>query len=358
MVNKNSWLGRVMANSRVGLDSFNTAVEGFVQQHLSHEVLGFTARVSAVAAVGGFGGYALYGVTCRVQERKPLARRWCPWWTKLTLVEKIQMEPGSDMWLFRFSFPNTFDYAGYEPVSSVMIMSSQDQWWKRKRRWYTPISHPEQRGIIEFAIKLKDPGFMSCILRKLRVGQHVWCGRWMKEYRYKKNEHEEIDFIAGGAGVSPALQLLSVIAADPDDRTRLRLLFCNLNPSATPFYQKLRTLSEQQPHRLAVRFCADTGRWPTPEDGFTGNLSSDFISRFCNPPTRVVTKDGESRVVRSQFLVSGPGPFMTYTCGRAQMLPIFQRYIAGPYLGLLRDMGYGRDQVYQFANGTAFIGTS
>jgi ferredoxin-NADP reductase len=355
--------------------NFMANADQFVGKYLSNEVLGFTARVVVLGGVVIVGGGATYKGICKLEERKPIAQRWCPKWTDITLLEKIPMEDGSDVVIFRFALPHQYDQAGYKPISSVLLRCPTMYGFKRKKRWYTPISHPNQRGTIEFAIKLKDPGYFSAQLRKLQMGGKMEIGPWVKEFQYYPSHFHTLDAIVAGSGISPVLQLLTIMADDKNDTTKLRLLYCNLSPSTTPFFKRLIDFENKFPDRFEVKFCADNGRWDKhPEGawaatkGWTGTINKDFLNRWLGPPEFMIPMDdltaaaggrppepGEVRElsgekIRRRVLISGPGAFMTYIAGRATMIPFLNIYWQGPYVGMLKEMGYRKAQIYQFAN--------
>merc|ERR1712146_462816 len=45
---------------------------------------------------------------------------------------------------------------------------------------------------------------------------------------YEKNMKKEIGMIAGGTGITPMLQVVEKILSDPDDKTKVSLIFANV----------------------------------------------------------------------------------------------------------------------------------
>eukprot|EP00331_Platyophrya_macrostoma_P035159 CAMPEP_0176461478 /NCGR_PEP_ID=MMETSP0127-20121128/34682_1 /TAXON_ID=938130 /ORGANISM="Platyophrya macrostoma, Strain WH" /LENGTH=219 /DNA_ID=CAMNT_0017853185 /DNA_START=210 /DNA_END=866 /DNA_ORIENTATION=+ len=199
---------------------------------------GYLARLTCFVAGSSLLFSAMYSKFCTSQEHKPYAQRWS-WltpWVHLTLVERTKI-PGTKMEVFRFAFPNATDYAGFEPVSSVRLHSGKVRDFDGIGRWFTPISHPQERGFIEFAIKDADPGRMAARLIHLRVGDTMYMGRWMKEYRHQRSiqSSQELD------GISVALQLAKCITADEADRTRLSVLYCSQSGHSIAFEDLLKS---------------------------------------------------------------------------------------------------------------------
>lgn len=373
----------------------------FVLQDLPHIVrravydvqYGYVARVGLVAAGALTTIWAVYFSLARIQKEKPLAQRW---WifspsVPVTLIERKQVD-GSNMYWYRFALPNSYDYAGYEPISSVEIRSGEVGSLSSVKRWYTPISHPEERGIIEFAIKDCDPGRMSARLRNLKVGDQVHLGRWMKEFRYNPNQHQHIGLICTTGGASVALQLLYYLDRQPMYPTCLSLLYCNSSPFDIPF-RRLFQEFEKRDNRFSVKFnvmSMGIEAYKDPEkilpnglipgkNLFTGNLSPNTIQKTMPPPLvplkwsgageNAVDKNslrknrGSSALAkcntcRPPLLICGPQSMLTFVSGKVSTIGHLT-YWQGPfykyYTGFLGDLGYERKQVYKFGVSKHFM---
>ncbi|CCW67675.1 unnamed protein product [Phytomonas sp. Hart1] len=347
-------------------------IPGVVLRTLNDINKGYVARVLAVAGVVIGTSYGIYHVfLVPWQERKPLARRWylfCPR-VPITLLEKNR-EEGSQMIVYRFALPHSYDYAGYEPVSSVRMYSGCVRQLSSLTRWYTPISHPRERGFIEFAIKDCDPGRMSGRLRYLERGDVVYLGRWMKEFHYKPNKTPEIGLICSTSGASVALQLMNIIARNPEDRTKLSLLYCHCTAGNIPFKTTyFDPFQAQNPDRIVVRYNVLTmGTKSHPglvlhENLFVGNLDPSTLQAALPPPRSFVRPDLMSgtdvpgstlETYRANILVCGPQTMLNYLCGRVNPIFNFTYWQGGfwRYGGFMKDMGYKRQQVYKFGTST------
>lgn len=351
---------------------------------------GYAARVVALIGVAGGVGLTLYyGLFVPWQERRPLAQRWTLLTPSvpITLLEK-RREEGSAMTVFRFALPNSYDYAGYDPVSSVQVHSGAVRGLTSVKRWYTPISLPHERGIIEFAIKDCDPGRMSARLRAMGTGDVAALGRWMREFPYTKNTYKEMGLICTTSGASVALQLMNVMNADPADRTRLRFLYCHRTATAIPFREEFERLAKRSNGRIRVAYnVLTTGKSPL-EEGlelhrnlFVGHIGPSTFKACLPPPVRTVTvrptppsvssaaKSSEEpsptvseaagvvTTFRPPILVCAPQSMLTYMCGRVS--PVFQlTYWQGlplRYGGFMKDLGYERSQVYKFGVSTHWL---
>jgi ferredoxin-NADP reductase len=344
---------------------------------------GYVARVAALAGVTCGVSYAIYRwVLVPAQQRRPLAQRWTLFSppVPITLVEKNR-EEGSNMFLYRFALPNSYDYAGYEPVSSVRMMSGHVRELSSLSRWYTPISHPEERGYIEFAIKDCDPGRMSARLRYLEPGDVVYLGRWMREFKYKPNTLHELGVVCTTSGASVALQLMNVLDKDKSDQTQLSVLYCHHTIQNIPFRESLfRRYEERNRNRIKVSYNVLAGgrrkgtAAPAEESLYVGNIDPETIAAALPPPVRAVhasapasgSKEGATGTAleappivtyRPKLLVCGPQSMLMHLCGRVSSVGNYF-YWQGPfyrYSGFLKDMGYTRAQVYKFGVSTHFL---
>jgi ferredoxin-NADP reductase len=353
------WFKIVISDGIVGLDKF-------LETYMNSKTFGFTARAAFLAGVTGVAVTGLYTAGVKFEERKPISKRWFPRWTEITLLEKFPMEPGTDVWIYRFALPNPYDTLGYEPISSVLVCTPRPSgWYKGKKRWFTPISHPDQRGVVEFAIKLKDPGYMSSYLRGLGLGSKMYLGAWVKEWSWKNNKAPVVEFLTAGIGVTTVLQLLTYVTDEANKKpvnTKIRLFSFNPSPVMTPFFERLCEIEKTYPELFEVQFAGDNGRWDkhpagdfAVKKGWIGVVSRDLVSRWSPSPKVIVEEKNADGTVtkvekKKQILVSGPGPFMTYVCGRTVLLPFLNYYTRAPYGGILKDLGYERSQVYQFPN--------
>lgn len=326
---------------------------------------GYIARVSCVVGCISLLGMGSYRWLCYAQSEKPIAKRWFSPWIPITLIERTPI-PGTKMEVFRFALPNPADYTGYDPISSVVIHSGQVKDFDGIARWFTPISHPNERGIVEFAIKNADPGRMSIRLMYLKPGDKVYMGRWMKEFQYRANQHKELGLICSTGGSSVALQLMNVMSANPADKTRLSVLYCNQSANPIPFLEKFKRLMLQHPDKFRMVFNVKTwGGLPPPTDieAVLGLVNTQMITKSMPPPVLTTSSNSDSNsegiarsvtVERPPILICAPTSLVTNIAGRPSPVGNYT-YWQGLFYkfgGILKDLGYERSQVYKFGVST------
>lgn len=364
----------------------------FVLQDIPHKALqylndvntGYAWRLGAVAAVSiTLGSVFYYAVFVPRQERKPLAQRsWLAPAVPITLLDK-RREADTNMFVYTFALPNSYDYTGYQPVSSVQLCSGAIRGLSSLRRWYTPISHPSQRGIVEFAVKDCDPGRMSARLRGLSRGDIIYMGRWMREFNlHRVRAGEELGLVCTTSGSSIALQIMNILDRDPSLDWRLRVLYCHHTAKNMPFKNAyFDAYASKHPGRISVSYDVlsmgdqtETDGFRIGENTFVGNLDPSILEVTLPPPVAVRHRRDEGEMskpmvgltgpsaasedtYRPYVLVCGPQSMLRYVCGRVS--PISNRtYWQGlPYRygGMLKDAGYERAQVYKFGVSTHFL---
>lgn len=335
-----------------------------IRKYIDDVDKGYAIRLSLFVGILCSVGYTTYQYFVYRQRHLPLAQRWGKFspTVPITLLERTEL-PGK-MHLYRFALPTPADYAGYEPVSSVRVHSGLVRDMDSISRWFTPVSHPMERGIIEFAIKDADPGRMASRLHHLTTGDVLYLGSWMKEFPYTANKYTDIGVVCSVGGSSVALQLMKVITANENDKTRLSILYCAQSAAALPFENLFLEMSKKHPDRLKVAFNVLTrnGRNSTVANGEIpvnlGLLDHTTLVKSLPPPPVAdpvtgVTPDAS----KTKILVCAPTSLMAPLAGRPS--PIWNiSYYQGPfykYGGMLKEMGYQRSQVYKFGVSTHIL---
>ena len=164
----------------------------------------------------------------------------------LTEIEEIS----HDVERFRFSFPNPNQILGL-PIGQHISLKYIDSEGKEVLRSYTPITSDDEKGYVDFVIKVyfkgvhpkfPDGGKMSQHLNSMKLGDTILMKGPKGHLDYKGHGHftiakrrneinpyhmKKIGMVAGGTGITPMLQVIRAILKDPSDRTELWLIFAN-----------------------------------------------------------------------------------------------------------------------------------
>ena len=119
------------------------------------------------------------------------------------------------------------------PVASCLTIAAEID-GATVARPYTPISTRDQTAYAEFVVKKYPPrtdgkpGGLAAHLCSLKpeVDSIKMKGPW-KKIAYEPNKWEHIGMIAGGSGITPMFQVLLEILNNPEDKTKVTMIFAN-----------------------------------------------------------------------------------------------------------------------------------
>lgn len=127
--------------------------------------------------------------------------------------------------------------------------------WLPILRPYTPVHDLNEKGILQLLIKKYPEGRASTYMHSLIPGDKlkVW-GPKPGPWRDIAHGPCNILFIAGGAGIAPLYSLTKGILRNPNDRTRIRLLWGINSVQDIVLREEFAALEKQYPDRLQVTY--------------------------------------------------------------------------------------------------------
>ncbi len=140
-----------------------------------------------------------------------------------------------------------------------------------------------------------------------------------------------IGLVAGGTGITPMYQLIRAIFNNPDDKTKVTLVFGNLTEEDILLKKELADLENTYPQRFRAFYLLDK-----PPAGWAG--SSGYITQEL-----LKTVLPEPKTENIKVLVCGPPGLMNAVSGNKKS-PRDQ----GELTGILKELGYTPEQVYKF----------
>lgn len=107
--------------------------------------------------------------------------------------------------------------------------------------------------------------------------------------------------IAGGTGITPMLQLVRQIAKDPEDQTKVSLLFASQAEEELYLRDEIEELAKTYPDQFKYWYTIDRSSesWKYS----TGYVNADIIKEHMYPP-------GDDTIV----LMCGPPPMINFAC--------------------------------------------
>eukprot|EP00898_Chlorokybus_atmophyticus_P007618 jgi/Chlat1/7858/Chrsp66S07301 len=196
-------------------------------------------------------------------------------------------------------------------------------------RPYTPVSRPDDVGHFDLVIKEYPEGVMSKHIASLNPGDRLEVKGPILKIPYKANMKKDIGMIAGGTGITPMLQVIEEILRNPEDNTKVSLVFANVTEPDILLQDRLDYLAKTHPN-FKVYYVLNEARpdWT----GGKGFVTADIVKAHTPPPSP-----------DTLVMVCGPPPMMKAVSGdkapdRSQ----------GEVEGVLKDMGYTKDMVFKF----------
>jgi len=206
-------------------------------------------------------------------------------------------------------------------------------------RPYTPISRPNTIGQLDFVVKNYPEGRMSKYVHQMKKGDTMDIKGPIPKYPYEANKFEKLALIAGGTGITPMMQIIEEVLFNPNDKTKVTVLFANTTMGDILLREDLDKLAQKYPDRLKVYYTVDKHADEKEKRswrGESGHVTADMLKRLLPMPAK---KDDESLLA----MVCGPPGFMNLISGDKT-----KDYKQGELIGLLKDLGFTEKNVFKF----------
>lgn len=298
-------------------------------------------RQLAAAGVAVAGGYAMLmnermGFVAEADKpTRPVGALDPQDFKEFKLIAKKKLT--HDTFLYTFELPNN-QLSGLHTasclVTKAMLTPAGESQPKPVVRPYTPVSAPDARGYLDLAVKVYPKGTMSKHFGELKVGDTLEMKGPIQKYPYQPNIKKHIGMVAGGTGITPMLQVIDTVLANPADHTQITLVYGSLSPRDVIFKDKLDALQRAHPDRLKVVYTVDRRGWRGLFSwrGNVGKVSKDLLAKTLPAPS----KD-------TLIMVCGPPGMMEAVSGNKA-----KDFTQGPLTGALNALGYTPAQVFKF----------
>jgi cytochrome-b5 reductase len=231
-----------------------------------------------------------------------------------------------------FKLPEEDMESGLPVASAVITKYKGPEMEKPVIRPYTPTSDVDQKGTVEFVIKKYPNGPMSGHLHDMEPGQRLDIKGPIPKYQWSPNKHEHVAMIAGGTGITPMWQVANSIFKNPEDKTKVTLVFGNISEEDILLKKEWEHLENTYPQRFRAFYVLDNP--PESWQGGKGFVTKELLKTVLPEP-----KEGEKIKI---FVCGPPGMYKAVSGGKKS--PSDQ----GELDGILKELGYSKDQVYKF----------
>jgi len=230
---------------------------------------------------------------------------------------------------YRFALPRPTDILGL-PIGQHIQLSAEIS-GKEIMRSYTPTSSDDDLGHFDLMIKVTfnstfcctcshgpqayEKGNISRYVSLLKIGDHIRVKGPKGQFKYSPTLSREIGMIAGGTGITPMLQIIRAALKNPQDNTRLSLIYANVNYEDILLKKELDELADKYSSRFKVFYVLNYA--PSGWTGGVGFVSKEQIeSRLpaSRDDIKILLCGTYIRIIKSYSLTSmcvGPPPMMT-----------------------------------------------
>uniref|UniRef100_A0A6B2LBU7 NADH-cytochrome b5 reductase n=1 Tax=Arcella intermedia TaxID=1963864 RepID=A0A6B2LBU7_9EUKA len=243
---------------------------------------------------------------------------------EFTLFHKHELT--RDTSFYRFSLGDN-EVSNTPTASCVLVQTEIDG--KNEIRPYTPVSKDGSK-YLDFVVKSYPNGKISKHFSDLIPGDTLKIQGPHVTLPYTPNMKKHIGMIAGGTGITPMYQVIRTILENPQDHTKITLLFGNITEQDIILKKQLDELVSKHHERFTVHYMVDrpSSHWK----GLSGYVTPQMAKLLMPPPS-------DDNLV----LVCGPPPMLNVLAG-----PKAPNYQQGELKGILKDLGYNESQVHKF----------
>lgn len=174
-------------------------------------------------------------------------------------------------------------------------------------------------------------GKQSNHIHSLVPGQTLSFRGPLVHYNWTPNAFSHIALIAGGAGITPCLQLVRGILTNPKEKTRITLVFGNQTEVDVLLKQKFDDLESKYPGRFNVIHTVSQGG---EKEGYRKGYVTKELLKDVLPK-----KEAEEGM---KIFVCGPPGLEDSVAGKKGFLGF------GSTGGILGELGYGKEFVHRF----------
>ncbi|OCF35960.1 NADH-cytochrome b5 reductase 1 [Kwoniella heveanensis CBS 569] len=243
-------------------------------------------------------GYALIAQHLEGKNRKVLDPVE---WRKFKLVAKDHLSHNTA--LYRFGLPKPTDCLGL-PVGQHISVAAEIN-GKQVVRSYTPTTLDDDKGHFDLVVKTYEKGNISRFLSLLTIGQEVQIKGPKGKFHYTANLAPALLMIAGGTGITPMYQIIKSSLKNPADKTKLALIYANVEEDDILLRKELEALQASSNGRFTLYHVLN--KPPANWSGGVGFVTKEMIEQHMPHGGVGSPNHGEGHKV----LMCGPPPMIT-----------------------------------------------
>ncbi|XP_062231698.1 NADH--cytochrome b5 reductase 1-like [Phragmites australis] len=195
---------------------------------------------------------------------------------------------------FKFALPSPTSVLGL-PIGQHISCRGQDAAGEEVIKPYTPTTLDSDLGYFELVIKMYPQGRMSHHFREMKVGDYLSVKGPKGRFKYQPGQVRAFGMLAGGSGITPMFQVTRAILENPNDNTKVHLIYANVTYDDILLKEELDRMAKNYPDRFKIYYVLNQP--PEVWDGGVGFVSKEMIQTHC-----------PAHAVDIQILRCGPPP--------------------------------------------------
>ncbi|WVQ72712.1 NADH-cytochrome b5 reductase 1 [Cryptococcus sp. DSM 104548] len=222
-------------------------------------------------------------------------------WRSFKLIAKDHLSHNTA--LYRFALPRSTDSLGLPVGQHISVAAEIDG--KQVVRSYTPTTLDNDKGHFDLVVKTYEKGNISRYLSLLTIGQEVKVKGPKGKFVYTPNTFPALVMIAGGTGITPMYQIIRESIQTPGDKTKLSLIYANVEEDDILLRKELDHLQAHSNGRFTVHYVLNKA--PENWTGGVGFVTKEMIEQAMPEGGVGSATHGEGHKV----LMCGPPPMIT-----------------------------------------------
>ncbi|CAO2177791.1 unnamed protein product [Urochloa humidicola] len=255
----------------------------FLQEQSTETLVAVAVAVVAVAAGGAF---------LLLRSKKAKGCLDPENFKKFKLVQKKQIS--HNVAKFKFALPSPTSVLGL-PIGQHISCRGQDATGEEVIKPYTPTTLDSDLGYFELVIKMYPQGRMSHHFREMKVGDYLSVKGPKGRFKYQVGQVRAFGMLAGGSGITPMFQVARAILENPNDSTKVHLIYANVTYEDILLKEELDNMAKTYPDRFKIYYVLNQP--PENWNGGVGFVSKEMIQSHCPAPAEDI-----------QILRCGPPP--------------------------------------------------
>ncbi|GAA5925175.1 hypothetical protein JCM3775_006387 [Rhodotorula graminis] len=268
-------------------------------------------------------------------------------WTDVKIKSVTALTPETS--LFKLDVPRSVLPPAFtgdpdaRPILSLFVKEPSLQ----IQRAYTPLSassfNESGPAELDLVVKRYPDGEASRYIHRLGPGDEMSVRGPSCTWYYRPQDWDEVVFVVGGTGVTPAYQLIHDTLASSSSSSApsptVSVVYASPSPSRILLRNELDALTAQRPGQLKVHYLVDrldadprASGASAPAGAEVGFLDSKVLSRL-------IGRGGQPEK-RRVVVVCGPEGMVNAVAG-----PRGRNFSSGPVGGVLRELGYRDKEV-------------